>query len=113
MFKKLIDLYKGYHHYKRYPKYVVMKGAHVHDRALFFLGKNATVSRDEDVRNIAFSIETQDWVGKNWERRFDYFRSGVYQIIWTKKQLIQVARKMRGEYRQGMNEDFTPLKKNI
>lgn len=101
--KKLINYYK-------YPKYVVMRGIKIDDRALYFLGKNAVQSLEYAG---AWSLVTNDQTGnRNWLRTYEYFKSNKYKRIWTMKQLRGVRRKLGKNCRAVLRDGLKPLEVN-
>ena len=65
------------------PKYVIMKGAHVGNRALLFMGANPKYKVDDYGNTlISFSNTGDDW----------YYESRIYIKIYTRRKLIKWRR---------------------
>lgn len=68
--------------YYRNPRYVVMKGLSIENRALMFVGANPTFKKDEYGSSVV-TFTNHD---------LEYYPSNIYKRIWTFKELMRWRR---------------------
>ena len=68
------------------PKYVVMRGVQIENRALMFLGVNPAFSHDPNF----------GWVVTFSNKGRSYYADSIYKIIWSRKSLMK-WRKLLGK----------------
>ena len=91
MIAKLIKCIKHYLEYKSNPRYVIMQGIQIDNRAIMFLGARPCEPKDrrreldihgyvdESAQRLKISFENQE---------LTYWKSNRYKIIWTFKELM-------------------------
>jgi len=65
-----------------HPKYVIMRGVQMDDRAIMFIGANPVITTSDcGNKMVAFSNHDNQ-----------YYMSAMYKRIWTFKELLKVRR---------------------
>lgn len=76
----MVECIKKFINYYKKPKYIIMKGIQIQNRAILFIGVDADFSREHEVK---FSNHKQP-----------YWRSNILKRIWTFKELLEWRRKL-------------------
>ena len=96
----MIDKIKKSYNYYKNPKYRIMQGIKIDNRAVMFLGANPIKPLDTSEQLKTFGYidkEIQEMKISFKNQKFTYWKSKMYCRIWTFKQLIKWARLVGGK----------------
>jgi len=91
----LIDRIKKLYNYYKNPKYMIMKGIQINNRAIMFLGATPISPRDREEE-----MKTHGYIDESYQKlkisfknqKYTYYKSNVHKVIWTFKELIRWRR---------------------
>jgi len=80
------------------PKYVIMRGAHIDNRALLFIGSSAIYIREDNIGYVEFRN-----MNNIFNKPYRYYSSNIYKKIYSRKELKK-WRKLLGDRHEAVLE---------